>query len=275
MNRFDKIRLIVCDVDGTLYDWDRILSPRTIRVINELHERGYGLSIASGRPYEEIVEYADRWGFPFQFDVLIGLNGAELFSLKQNRLHEYYKLSTEKLKKATEIMKQFDCNPFMYWHQKLLCVKVDDMIIKSSKTSEREIVVADDISKLYEEENFKIMFRMSEEETARAEAWLNAHPDPDFTALKTQSTLIEFMDPRISKGFALEELRDQGEYELDEIMAFGDTTNDNSMITTAGWGVCLANGSDDTKAAADDITRYDCKHDGFADYIEEHLFRRD
>ena len=92
MNRFDKIRLIVCDVDGTLYDWDRILSPRTIRVINELHERGYGFSIASGRPYEEIVEYADRWGFPFQFDVLIGLNGAELFSLKQNRLHEYYKL---------------------------------------------------------------------------------------------------------------------------------------------------------------------------------------
>jgi hypothetical protein len=163
-------------------------------------------------------------------------------------------------------------NPFMYWHQKLLCVKVDDMIHKSAKTSEREIVVAKDISDLYSEENVKIMFRMTEEETARAEAWLNAHPDPAFTALKTQSTLIEFMDPRISKGFALEKLRDQGEFELDEIMAFGDTTNDNSMLETAGWGVCLANGSDDTKAIADDITRFDCRHDGFADYIEEHLF---
>ena len=275
MKQFDRIRFIVCDVDGTLYDWDRILSPRTIDVINTLHERGYAFGIASGRPYEELVEYAQRWGFPFQFDVLIGQNGAELYSLKQDRLHEYYKLKPEKLKKACEIMEQFECNPFMYWHQKLLCVKVDDMILKSSRTSEREIVTADDISALYAEENVKIMFRMSEEETARAEAWLNAHPDSDFNALKTQSTLIEFMDPRISKGFALEQLRDMGEFELEEIMAFGDTTNDNSMLETAGWGVCLANGSDDTKAIADDITRFDCKHDGFADYIEVHLFQRD
>ena len=58
----------------------------------------------------------------------------------------------------------------------------------------------------------------------------------------------------------------------EEIMAFGDTTNDNAMIETAAWGVCLKNGSDDTKAIADDITRFDCKQDGFADYIEEHLF---
>ncbi len=272
MKRFEKIRFIVCDIDGTLYDWDRILSPRTIRVINELHERGYAFGIASGRPYEELVEYASRWGFPFQFDILIGQNGAELFSLKQNRLYEYYKLQPATLKKAIEVMKQFECNPFMYWHQKLLCVKVDAMIHKSSKTSEREIVVAKDISDLYAEENVKIMFRMTEEETARAEEWLNSHPDPDFTALKTQSTLIEFMDPRISKGFALEQLREQGEFALDEIMAFGDTTNDNSMLETAGWGVCLINGSDDTKAIADEITRFDCKHDGFADYIEEHLF---
>ena len=270
--QFEKIRLIVCDIDGTLYDWDRILSERTIRVINELHDRGYGFGIASGRPYEELVDYAGRWGFPFQFDVLIGQNGAELYSLKQDKLYEYYKLSPAVLKKAVEVMKQFECNPFMYWHQKLLCVKVDAMIRKSAKTAEREIVVADDISKLYEEENVKIMFRMTEEETARAEAWLNNHPDPDYAALKTQSTLIEFMDPRISKGFALEQLHEMGEYALEEIMAFGDTTNDNAMIETAAWGVCLKNGSDDTKAIADDITRYDCKHDGFADYIEEHLF---
>ena len=88
--------------------------------------------------FEELVEYAERWGFPFQFDILIGQNGAELFSLKQNRLYEYYKLSPAALKKAIEIMKRFECNPFMYWHQKLLCVKVDDMIHKSAKTSERE-----------------------------------------------------------------------------------------------------------------------------------------
>jgi hydroxymethylpyrimidine pyrophosphatase-like HAD family hydrolase len=66
-----------------------------------------------------------------------------------------------------------------------------------------------------------------------------------------------------------------GEYEPHEILAFGDTTNDNSMLEEAGWGVCLCNGSDDTKACADDVTRYSCREDGFADYLESWLFREE
>lgn len=274
-SKADAIRLVLCDIDGTLYDWDRILSPRTIADINRLHEEGYAFGIASGRPYEELIHYAEDWGFSFPFDIIIGLNGAELYIERTRKLYSYYKLSRETLKKTMEVMSRFEANPFMYWHGKLLAVKMDAMIIKSSKTSQREIVIAKDPSELYAEENVKIMFRMSEEETARAEAWLAEHPDPDYAAFKTQSTLIEFMDPRLSKGFAIREMQKLGEYEPHEILSFGDTTNDNSMLEEAGWGVCLANGSDDTKACADDVTRYSCRDDGFADYLESWLFREE
>lgn len=274
-SKADAIRLVLCDIDGTLYDWDRILSPRTIADINRLHEEGYAFGIASGRPYEELIHYAEDWGFSFPFDIIIGLNGAELYIERTRKLYSYYKLSRETLKKTMEVMSRFEANPFMYWHGKLLAVKMDAMIIKSSKTSQREIVIAKDPSELYAEENVKIMFRMSEEETARAEVWLAEHPDPDYAAFKTQSTLIEFMDPRLSKGFAIREMQKLGEYEPHEILAFGDTTNDNSMLEEAGWGVCLANGSDDTKACADDVTRYSCRDDGFADYLESWLFKEE
>lgn len=274
-SKADAIRLVLCNIDGTLYDWDRILSPRTIADINRLHEEGYAFGIASGRPYEELIHYAEDWGFSFPFDIIIGLNGAELYIERTRKLYSYYKLSRETLKKTMEVMSRFEANPFMYWHGKLLAVKMDAMIIKSSKTSQREIVIAKDPSELYAEENVKIMFRMSEEETARAEAWLAEHPDPDYAAFKTQSTLIEFMDPRLSKGFAIREMQKLGEYEPHEILSFGDTTNDNSMLEEAGWGVCLANGSDDTKACADDVTRYSCRDDGFADYLESWLFREE
>ena len=274
-SKADAIRLVLCDIDGTLYDWDRILSPRTIADINRIHEEGYAFGIASGRPYEELIHYAEDWGFSFPFDIIIGLNGAELYIERTRKLYSYYKLSRETLKKTMEVMSRFEANPFMYWHGKLLAVKMDAMIIKSSKTSQREIVIAKDPSELYAEENVKIMFRMSEEETARAEAWLAEHPDPDYAAFKTQSTLIEFMDPRLSKGFAIREMQKLGEYEPHEVLAFGDTTNDNSMLEEAGWGVCLANGSDDTKACADDVTRYSCRDDGFADYLESWLFKEE
>ena len=41
---------------------------------------------------------------------------------------------------------------------------------------------------------------------------------------------------------------------LEDVAAFGDTTNDNDMIAISGTGVCMCNGSDDTKAIADFIT---------------------
>ena len=62
------------------------------------------------------------------------------------------------------------------------------------------------------------------------------------------------------------------EYDEEAVLAgFGDTSNDNEMISVAGLGVCLLNGSDDTKALANDITDLTCEEEGFADYVEKHI----
>ena len=51
-------------------------------------------------------------------------------------------------------------------------------------------------------------------------------------------------------------------------MAFGDTTNDHTMLEPSCVGVCLKNGSDDTKAIADIITDYPCDEDDWARFME-------
>lgn len=265
-------RLILCDIDGTLYNWSRVLSPKTLEVIQELHQRGYEFGIASGRPYEELIHYAKEWKLGFPCDVIIGQNGAEVWNIQTNELKEYYKLSTDTLHEICDVMQQFECNPMMYSHQKLLCIKKDAMIEKSARTSNREIEVGDDISCMYQEPNVKIMFRMKEEELEKVEAYVKEHPSLDYVGLKTQSTLFEFMDPRLSKGYGIHELCKYVDYTEEDIVAFGDTTNDNSMLEVAGWGVCLKNGTEDTKAIADDITQENCEDDGFANYVEHYIF---
>ena len=64
-------------------------------------------------------------------------------------------------------------------------------------------------------------------------------------------------------------------YSLDEIIAFGDTSNDNEMLEVAGLGVCMMNGSDDTKAIADVITEKPCEEDGWAHYMENEFFKKE
>ena len=43
------------------------------------------------------------------------------------------------------------------------------------------------------------------------------------------------------------------------------------MLEVSGLGVCLANGSEDTKKIADVVTKEDNNHDGLAKFIEENL----
>ena len=44
------------------------------------------------------------------------------------------------------------------------------------------------------------------------------------------------------------------------------------MLIAAGKGICMLNGSDDTKKIADEISYKPCSEDGFADYINKKIF---
>jgi hydroxymethylpyrimidine pyrophosphatase-like HAD family hydrolase len=57
-----------------------------------------------------------------------------------------------------------------------------------------------------------------------------------------------------TKGRALARLAAHLGLDLSETMAFGDDSNDISMLRTAGIGVAMGNASADARAAADEIT---------------------
>lgn len=54
------------------------------------------------------------------------------------------------------------------------------------------------------------------------------------------------------------------------MMAFGDGHNDISMVTWAGWGVAMANGVEELKSGADEVTA-SLDEDGIALVVERLL----
>ena len=74
------IRLILCDIDGTLAVTGQPLSDRTRDVLNRLHDHGIMIGIASGRSVPQQLKYvAKRWNLDWEFDLLIGMNGCEMW----------------------------------------------------------------------------------------------------------------------------------------------------------------------------------------------------
>ena len=75
----------------------------------------------------------------------------------------------------------------------------------------------------------------------------------------------------MDKGVGLTALCARLDLPLEETVAAGDSANDLSMLRTAGLGVCMDNGTEDAKAAADRVIG-DVREDGLAALIEELWF---
>ena len=264
------IKLVICDIDNTIVMKHLNLSERMKNVITQLRDRGILFGLASGRSIDDVKRGTKRWNYE-HFDVIVGLNGSALWdNLTQEEFH-YYELKKEWIKEIIDMMSQFDNNIIMYRGDTFLCHHIDEQTKESAKAAEMEMVRPNDISEFYAEDNAKIMFRVKEEDMPKIEAYLEEHPSPYYTSFKTQSTMLEFADRRVAKSYALQKFCEAHDLPLENVMAMGDTTNDNPMLEVSGVGVCMCNGSEDTLAIADMITDKTCNEDGCADFLEKYF----
>lgn len=268
----NKIKLVVADIDLTLITSDRRFTDYTREVVTKLHEQDILFGIASGRPLDSIEYRCKNWKLPFPVDLMIGLNGAQLYDGLTSETYTYFNLKKEWMKEIIEFMKPYSDNMFKHYKGKLMFTNPDPVSVYHNN-GEKEIILVDDPSKLYEEEAPILLFRMSEDNVKKVEKLIEQQHFKDYQGFKTQSTLIEFSDKRISKGYALQKYCEMHNIDLENVAAFGDTTNDNGMIELAGMGVCMCNGSDDTKAIANYITDYSSDEDGLARFVEKHILR--
>lgn len=270
-----KKKLVVCDIDSTLIVKYQPLTPRAKAAIDECRRRGIYFGIASGRTLEEIRAMMNGWGYD-DFELLIGLNGSAIYDGIAKQTHEELILKKEWIKEILDIMEPYPkSNIMMYRGQKVLCEHDDEHISKSAKLTHMILSPVASHEEYYKEDNAKIMFRVTEEEMTRLEVDLQKLPNDRYQWFKTQSTLLEFAHCDVSKGYALKKFCEWEHIPMEAVMAFGDTTNDNDLLMASGWGVCMQNGSEDTKQIADEITEKPCTEDGWADYMEKFLRKQE
>lgn len=268
-------RLVICDLDNTLvgHGMGSKITERTQAMIRCLHRHGVRFGIASGRPLDELYAYAKVWDLEREISVLVCLNGSELWDGSTRKVFSYYKMKKEWIKEVIDLLAPFDLNPYIYYQGAFLCKRDDSDVEESARRVHKSLIVANDISELYQEDNAKIMFRVKEDQMEEVERFLEEHPSPYYHGFKTQKTLLEVANRKVSKAYAIEKYCEYHGIALSQVIAFGDTSNDNDMLMAAGTGVSLINGSDDTKAIADDITEHTSDEDGVAIYMEEHYFK--
>ena len=267
-------KLVVCDIDGTLTRTGTIMpSEYTLDIIKRLHEKGIAFGLGSGRDAGQLRHLYEEWGLPFEFDVCIGLNGSEYFDLIYNEVRKLYTLSKKDVEDIiTKMLDRFpELNVSIYRDGQRLLRFEDEMAIMSKKRNKMSNIVVDDISEMWAFDSPKVMFRVSEEVMKQIEPYAISICNDNYRCCKTQTTMLEFVNRRSDKGNALKAYCEEHGIDLQNVVTFGDMSNDNEMLLEAGTGVCLKNGSDDCKACADYITEFDNDKDGCARFIDQYI----
>lgn len=266
-----KIKLILCDLDGTLLKDDKTISQHTIDTIQKARENGIYFGLATGRSLYAVDVLLDEWQIRDQCDVLMGFNGAQII-MPNNNVNELN--DPIKGQCCIDIIRHFEDLPInfsVYDKRNLHAYRHDDLSIaisKSNRFTEKEM---GDIETFFQRDFPKLVIMCHPEDMPAVIERSKSLSSPDFHCFQTAPTLFEYVHPRVCKSNGIKRICQIYGIGMDEVCVFGDAQNDHDMLIHCGLGVCMQNGDDQTKALSDDVTDLDNNHDGVADYITKHF----
>ncbi|MCF0114784.1 MAG: HAD family phosphatase [Erysipelotrichaceae bacterium] len=269
MAKINNVKIILCDLDGTLLNSDKIVTPRTIEAIQKVRDKGILFGIATGRTLAGVRYLVEDWGIKPYCDILMGFNGGMYIDYNLNKEGMSYMLSGEAVCAALEDYKQFDFNPGIFDGQVLHALKDNEIAHKIAKQNKLELAV-DDLAKYKQVGCNKILGMAAPEVVNEMEAYSREHKATIYRCVRSTPVLFEFVNPELSKTKGIEIIAANHGCSLENVCVFGDELNDLEMIRDCGVGVCMKNGNPLVKEVANYVTGHNDK-DGIADFIEAYL----
>jgi Cof subfamily protein (haloacid dehalogenase superfamily) len=249
--------LIACDVDGTLFDENETITPRTRDAVRAAVAAGAQFVVATGRPPRWIRPVVDALGFA---PVAVCANGAVLYDPANDRVLSARTLAVDTLGELAELAARVI--PGAGLAVERIGERAHDTATPqfiSSPGYEHAWLNPDNtevsITDLLSAPAIKLLIRKAGARSSDMAAELAKHVgiEGDIT-YSTNNGLVEIVPLGISKASGVEEIAKPQGITSDEVVAFGDMPNDISMLLWAGHGVAMANAHPDVLAAADEVT---------------------
>ena len=269
-----RIRMVGFDLDGTLLTTDKRLTEYTKEILKKAIDKGVVVLPVTGRPLNGVPkEIADFPGIRY----MITSNGARV--VKDGKTIHENLLSVEKARKILDIFEDYDTLRDIYYDgqgymPKAFIERVGEYV--SSPAMAQSIVSTrvsvDDLRTKFEEENRKLdkIQALFNKKSEQEEAWKRVQALGDLEVTGALNMNIEVNAGGVHKGRALLWLAEELGIDREEVMAFGDGSNDLKMIEEAGIGVAMANAIPSVSDAAD-LAALSNDSDGVARIIEEYV----
>ena len=266
-----KYKMIVLDLDGTLTNSRKEITPRTKQALMQAQAKGIYVVLASGRPTYGIMPLAEELELKKYGGFILSFNGGKIINcidsavLFEQKLDEKLVplLYVEALKAGMAILtyqgegiaatdKENRYVQEEAFINKMPVVQYNDFLGQLVYPVNKCLIVGDP-SPLHELE-----LRLAEKMEGKMEVYRSA----DY--------FIECVPRGIDKARSIDRLITTLGIRREEVIACGDGYNDLSMIRFAGLGVAMANAAEGIRQKADFITLSN-EEDGVAHVVERFI----
>ena len=261
----NKIKMVLCDLDGTLLTSNGRVDDATIAKIKEIKAQGILFGLATGRDVDVCEPLYKTWGIDGLVDIMMGINGAHIVDYLKDEEHFFDYTAGHEFFKVLDHFEGMPVN-FAISHEGILKVAFEDDFNEEFEVIEQTPVKVVDYQELLKLDHPKIHVIFKKEYLEEVSVRAREFSDDKLVAVNTASIMWEVFSKNISKANGLQHLATTHEIEVANIMVFGDGDNDLEMIKAAGVGVAMANGTSRVLEAADFITQSN-NDEGIANFL--------
>ena len=262
------IALVVSDVDGTLVNRAKVLTPRVRAALDALKARGVGFSVASARPPLGLRPIVEKLGL----DNPVGaVNGGAIVRPDLSVISELL-LPEEAVRVSVDIMRREGLDPWLFTRDKWYLRDPDGAHVDhEARTLAMDGTVVADFDEVDFGRTLKIVGASHDHpRLAEVEDILQAELGGRALATRSQAYYLDVTNADANKGAAVRGIAKAMGVPLDRVLTIGDGDNDTPMFDVGGFSVAMGNASPAVQALAAAVTD-SCEADGFAVAIERYV----
>ena len=266
--------IIALDLDGTLTNSEKNITPRTFDALMKAQREGVRLVLASGRPTFGIAALANQLQLADYGGYVLSYNGGRIIDWCEKTVIFSQVVDQKLVPILHDFAEKAQLPIVTYLPEAILASKNEgEYLAEEARINGMPVVVAQN----FVEEamqiaggSTKFLIPGEPELLIQLESEMKAALSEQMEVFRSAPFFLELPPKGIDKAQSLQRLLTHLGLERESLMAFGDGFNDLSMIQFAGQGVAMANAVEEVKSIADFVTTSN-EEDGIAHALEQLL----
>lgn len=267
----DKYKIIVLDLDGTLTNSKKEITPLTKRALIRVQEAGKKVVLASGRPTGGITGLARELQMERFGGYILAFNGARIMNCATQEVVYNRTIPMELVEPVCREALSLDVGIVTYTQDEILLGNgIDEYCRLESRINHMPMRQEPDLAAAVTEPVNKFLLTGPEDKILHAQEHMRERFGWELNIFRSEPFFLELMPQSIDKAFSLGRLLEHIGMDREEMICCGDGFNDKSMLQFAGLGVAMANAQPEIREIADYITLSN-DEDGIAAVVEKFL----